>query len=70
MPIKLSWLKKELNTILVWFVIVFAAEGYKDIKAYGVAAGIKELTMHLGIIIIFAVIVFLVRDKSPDVKHT
>jgi len=70
MPIKLSWLKKEWNTILMWFVIVFTAEGYKDIKAYGVAAGIKELAMLLGIIIIFAVAVFLIRDKSQDANHT
>jgi len=70
LPIKLSWLKKEWNTILMWFVIVFAAEGYKDIKAYGVTAGIKELAMHLGIIIIFAAVVFLVRDKSQDTNHT
>ena len=70
LPIKLSWRKKEWNTILVWFVIVFAAEGYKDIKAYGVAAGIKELAMLLGIVFIFAVVVFLVRDKSQDIKHS
>lgn len=69
MPIKLSWLKKEWNTILMWFVIVFAAEGYKDIKAYGMAAGIKELAMLLAIVIIFAAAVFLVRDKSQDAKN-
>jgi protein-S-isoprenylcysteine O-methyltransferase Ste14 len=69
LPIKLSWLRKELNTILMWFVIVFASEGYKDIKAYGVAAGLKELAMHFGIIIIFAVVVFLIRDKSQSAKH-
>jgi hypothetical protein len=66
MPIKLSWLKKEWNTILMWFVIVFAAEGYKDIKAYGVAAGIKTLAMLLAIVFIFAIVVFLVRDKSQS----
>jgi len=68
LPIKLSWLKKEWNTILVWVLIVFAAEGYEDIGAYGMAACIKELAMLLVIVFIFAVVVFLVRDKSQDAK--
>ena len=70
MPIKIKWLKKEWNTILAWFVVVFAVEGYKDAKTYGNAACIKELAVMLAIVFIFAVAVFLVRDKSQDIKHS
>ncbi len=68
MPIKLKWLKREWNTILAWLVVVFAVEGYKDAKTYDNAACIKELAMLLAIVIIFAVIVFLARDKSQNAK--
>lgn len=63
-PIKMAWIKKEWNTILVWSVVAFVAEAYQDINLYSFSDFAREFIFLLLIIFYFTVFVILFRvDK-------
>ena len=61
-PLKLAWIKKEWNTILVWSLVVVLVEGYEDISAYTFPIFIRELFFLLLIVVYFTAFAFLFRE--------
>ena len=57
-PVKLSWLKKEWNTILVWSLTIVLVEGYEDISSYSFTAFVKEFVFLLLIVFCFGHLLF------------
>lgn len=64
-PLRMSWIKKEWNTILVWSVVAFVAEGYQDINFYGFGDFVREFMLLLLIMFYFTMFAVMFRiDKS------
>lgn len=64
-PLKMIWIKKEWNTILVWSVVAFVAEGYQDINFYSFGDFVREFILLLLIIFYFTVFAVMFRvDKD------
>ncbi len=78
LPLKLSWLKKEIGSILAVLLIVLFLEGWKDVKSEGIKVYLKEAILYLTIIILFIfLIIYLIRrtnnpqkDASSKSKNT
>jgi protein-S-isoprenylcysteine O-methyltransferase Ste14 len=66
LPLRLSWLKREWNTILSWAIVVLLVEGFEDLRAYGTATSLEELVLLLSIVAVFAIVVYLGRERSQD----
>ena len=64
-PLKITWIKKEWNTILVWSVVAFVAEGYQDINFYSFGDFVREFILLLLIIFFFTAFAVMFRvDKD------
>ena len=64
-PLKMIWIKKEWNTILVWSVVAFVAEGYQDINFYSFGDSVREFILLLLIMFYFTVFAIMFRvDKD------
>ncbi len=59
LPIKLSWFKKEIGSILVLLFFTLLVESWKNISRAGIVAYLKESTWLLSIFILFIIFVFL-----------
>ena len=62
-PLKLAWLKKEWNTILIWSLVVVIVEGYEDISSYSFEVFVKEFLFLLLIVFYFTAFAFLFREE-------
>ena len=62
-PIKLAWVKKEWNTILVWSLVVVIVEGYEDISSYTFQVFVGELVFLLLIVLYFTAFVVLFSEN-------
>jgi len=60
--LKLEWIKKEWNTILVWAIVIVVAEGYQDISSFRLEVFIKEILFLLLIFFYFTAFAFLFRE--------
>lgn len=69
LPLKLSWLKKEIGSILAVLLIVLFLEGWKDVKSEGIEVYLKEAILYLTIIILFIfLIIYLIRRTNNQQK--
>jgi protein-S-isoprenylcysteine O-methyltransferase Ste14 len=69
LPLKLSWLKKEIGSILAVLLIVLFLEGWKDVKSEGIRIYLKEAILFLIIIILFIfLIIYLIRRTNNQQK--
>ena len=57
LPLKLSWLRKEIGSILTVLFIVLFLESWQDIRNKGLAGYIKEAIVMLVIILFFSVLI-------------
>jgi uncharacterized membrane protein YozB (DUF420 family) len=78
LPLKPSWLKKEIGSILAVLLGVFLLESWEDIKNEGMKVYFKEATLSLSVIILFIfLVIYLIRrtnnpqkDASSKSKNT
>jgi len=78
LPLKLSWLKKEIGSILAVLLLVFFLEGWKGVQAKSINLYLKEATLLLAIVILFIFLtIYLIRrtnnqqkDASTESKNT
>jgi len=61
MPIKPAWIKKEWNTILIWSIVVVAAEGYQDITSFNIQVFLGEFVLLVLIVFYFVGFAVLFR---------
>jgi len=61
-PLRLAWLKREWNTILVWSIVIVVVEGYQDIHLYTLSGFLRELIFLLLIVFYFAAFAFMFRE--------
>lgn len=65
MPLKLSWLRKEIGSISALLFVVILIESWEDIKELNINAAIIEFLAILGIILIFiGLVIYLIRQKG------
>jgi len=63
LPLKTSWIKKELNMILVWSIVVVVAEGYQDITSFSFEIFLRKALFLLLIFSYFVAFAVLFRDN-------
>lgn len=69
LPLKLSWLKKEIGSILAVLLLVFFLELWKDVLAKSTNLYLKEATLLLAIIILFIFLtLYLIRRTNNQQK--
>lgn len=69
LPLKLSWLKGEIGSILAILSLALLAESWEDIRKRGAAAYFKELAAYAVIIILFICLVaYLSRRTNGNKK--
>jgi protein-S-isoprenylcysteine O-methyltransferase Ste14 len=61
MPLKPAWIKKEWNTILIWFIVAVAAEGYQDITSFTLGGFLEEFVLLMLIVLYFVGFAILFR---------
>lgn len=66
LPIKLSWIKREIGSILALLFIVLLIESWKDITAEGIKVYLREIQ---GILVLIALFIGLVAYLSKSTKH-
>jgi len=65
LPLKLSWLKKEIGTILAVLLMTLLVESWEDISYQGIKVYFEEVILILVIIIIFiSLVVYLIRRTN------
>ena len=70
LPLKLSWLKKEIGSISAVLLITLLLKACKDIKNKEIEIYLKEATVYLVIIILFAgMIIYLSRRTERLEKN-
>lgn len=62
-PLKLAWIKREWNTILIWSLAVAAAEGYQDITSFDLATFSREIILLMLIFFYFVGFAVLFRAE-------
>jgi protein-S-isoprenylcysteine O-methyltransferase Ste14 len=78
LPLKLSWLKKEIGSILAVLLIVLFLEGWEDMASEGLGIYLREAMLSLNVVILFiCLIIYLIRwtnslekDASNKSKNT
>jgi len=69
LPLKVSWLRKEIGTILAVLLLVLFLDGYKDIKEEGVNMYLGEAALLFAVIIVFIFLVaYLIRRTNNPQK--
>ncbi len=70
LPLKLSWLKKEIGSILAVLLVVLFLEGWEDVKGKGITTYPKEAILSLAIITLFVFfIICLIRRTNNQEKN-
>lgn len=65
LPLKLSWLKREIGSILAVLLITFFIESWEDIKAGGIGAYFKEaLAIIVTVILFIGLFIYLSKRKG------
>lgn len=62
-PLKLSWIRKELRSLIIVIAAVLAIEVWKDVRLFGYSEFYKELSELSSVIIVFCAIIFLFIRK-------
>jgi hypothetical protein len=58
LPLKISWIKKEIGSIVAVLMLTLLVESWEDIKIRGIIAYSKE---SIGIVAVIAVFIFFVK---------
>jgi protein-S-isoprenylcysteine O-methyltransferase Ste14 len=66
MPLRLSWLKKEIGTISAVLLTAVFFESWEDIKNEGLAAYFKEAAAIIVVIALFIILVVYLSKKTGD----
>lgn len=67
-PLKLSWLKKEIGSILVVLLTVLFLESWEDIKNKGIAIYFKEVISIIVIILLFITLVIYLSKRTAGLE--
>jgi protein-S-isoprenylcysteine O-methyltransferase Ste14 len=68
LPLKLSWLKKEIGSILVVLLTVLFLESWEDIKNKGIAIYFKEVVSIIAIILLFIAFVIYLSKRTVSLE--
>jgi len=70
LPIKLSWIKKEVNSIIPVLLACFIIGSWKQLKFYGVAGLIKEAVIFDCLVIIFiGLVLYLSKNTKSGLNN-
>lgn len=68
LPVKSSWLKKEIGTVLTILLMTVFIESWKDIKNEGLSAYFREAMLIISTIALFILLVIYLARKTDNVK--
>jgi len=66
LPLKWSWLKKEIGTLLAILFIVLLVESWKDIRAEGIKVYFKEAGFIAATIMLFICLVIYLNKRTEN----
>ncbi len=66
LPLKSSWLKKEIGSILAVLLITLFVESWEDIKNEGVGIYFKELVTIIITVILFVILVIYLSKRTAS----
>ena len=68
LPLKLTWLKKEMGSILAVLLLVLFLEGWQDVKREGIKVYLKGAILFLSVIMLFIfLLIYLIRrTNNPE----
>jgi len=70
LPLKLSWIKKEIKSITAVLLITLLLESWKDIQNEGLCVYFKEIVFILAIIGVFMLmVVYLSRRTAQSIEN-
>lgn len=69
-PLRLIWIKKELDTILTWSAILILVEGYEDIICFSLRMFSVELFFFLLITSFFVALIYFLNKKLDTGSFT
>ena len=68
LPLKLSWVKKEIGSILAVLLITIFAESFEEIKSRGVKMYVVEMLEIVLVIALFIYLVYYLSRRTNNVK--
>ena len=68
LPLKLSWVKKEIGSILAVLLIVIFAESFEEIKSRGMKIYIVEMLEIILVITLFIYLIYYLSRRENNVK--
>jgi protein-S-isoprenylcysteine O-methyltransferase Ste14 len=68
LPLKLSWLKKEIASISVVLFLALFIETWEDIKTEGLSVYLKEARWMLVVIILFICLVYYLNKRTINLE--
>ena len=68
LPVKSSWLKKEIGTILTILLMTIFIESWEDIKNEGLSAYFREAVLIISTIALFILLVIYLARRRDNVK--
>ncbi|MCM8792810.1 MAG: isoprenylcysteine carboxylmethyltransferase family protein [Candidatus Omnitrophica bacterium] len=69
LPLELSWIRKELLTLIAVIVLILAIEIWRDVKLFGYQEFYKELVELLSIIVAFIIIIISFTTFNQQVQR-
>jgi protein-S-isoprenylcysteine O-methyltransferase Ste14 len=64
LPLRLSWVKREIGSVLALLFIALLVESWEDIKKKGLANYLKEAAAYLAVIILFICLAVYLSRRS------
>ena len=68
LPLKLSWVKKEIGSILAVLLIAIFAESFEEIKSRGMKIYIVEMLEIILVITLFIYLIYYLSRRENNVK--
>ncbi len=69
LPLKLTWFKKEIISIILLLAFVFLIESWEDIRQKGFSGYLKEMMFMAAVIILFITgVIFLAKRTNSNAK--
>jgi len=69
LPLKISWIKKEIGSISAVLLVILALEFWKDVQHKGLTGYFKEVTLIVITLILFLFFAFYLIKKTGNIKN-
>lgn len=68
LPIKWSWLKKEIGSVLSVLLTVILVESWEDIRAEGIKVYLKEVWFIAGVLLLSILLIAYLNNKTENAR--